>query len=160
MSVAMKTWTDSLEQAAVEVAALALGFEGAEVVAREVPPPEGVAGAYLPLFGGNGEALYVGWLATDAASHALARGLLGLGADEAVAPGDVADAMGEAVNILAGGLKRRMISWVHPLALGLPMYAAAPITPLHAATFACELRCGEVSSHVLLVRGSGPSPQR
>jgi hypothetical protein len=160
MSVALKTWTDSLEHAAVEVAELALGFEGSATIASEVAAPANVGGAYMPLFGGNGESLFIGWLATDEASQTLARGLLGLPATEVVPAADVADAMGEAVNILAGGVKRRMLSSVHPLALGLPIFSPVPLTPIHAATFACELRCGDVISHLVLMRASGGQTQQ
>jgi len=158
MSIALKTWTDSLEQAAVEVAELALGFQ-CSAVASSDGAPDGVAGAYMPLFGGNGDSIYIGWLASEDASQKLARGLLGLADTDAVAAADVADAMGEAVNILAGGLKRRMLPWVNPLALGLPIFSVKPLRPLNASTYVCELRCGDVTSHLVLVHGTG-SAQR
>src|SRR5262249_49475604 len=82
MAVGLKTWTESLEHAAIEVAELALGFEGSTVLANGAAPA--VGGAYLPLFGGNGDSMYIGWLATEEARAKLARGLLGLGDAEDV----------------------------------------------------------------------------
>jgi len=157
MAVSIHAWVEALEQAAIEVGELALGFEGCAVISREVTAPKGVSGAYLPLFGGSGESLYIGWLASRESSQALARGLLGLTANEELPPDDIADAMGEVVNILAGGLKRRILSSVHPLALGLPIYSPVPIVPLHSVTHTCLFRGGGFESHIILVH-AGVNP--
>lgn len=154
MTVPISAWVEALEQSAVEVAALALGFERCDVVGKESATPATVAGAYLPLFGRTGQSLYIGWLASAEACGVLARGLLGFARDEAIADVDVADAMGEVVNVLAGGLKRRMLPSVHPLSLGLPIFSAAPMTPIHSTIYATQLRCGNVDSHLVLVTGA------
>jgi len=155
MAASIHAWVEALEEAALEVVELALGLPGCAFVAKKVAAPRNVAGAYLPLFGGAGESLYVGWLVSAEASHALAGGLLGIGAGETLADEVVADAMGEVVNILAGGLKRRMLPLVHPLSLGLPIFSSVPIAPVHAETYACQIRSGGVDSHLVLVHAGG-----
>src|SRR5262249_13270845 len=77
MAASIHAWVEALEEAALEVVELALGFGASHFVAKKVAAPRNVAGAYLPLFGGMGESLYIGWLASTEASHALACGLLG-----------------------------------------------------------------------------------
>jgi hypothetical protein len=159
MTVPVQVWVAALEESAVEVANVALGFERCDVIGKESFTPLDVAGAYLPLFGGSGQSIYIGWLATPEARKALARGLLAFAPNDAISDEDVADAMGEVVNILAGGLKRRMLQTIQPLSLGLPMFSATPMTPIHSTTHATLVRCGDVESHLVLVTGYRASAQ-
>lgn len=118
---------DALAEAAGEVAATVLA--GASFEALESPSGSGSGhGAYLSLVTQD-QPLQVGLLAEPAGCQALAKALLGMEpADENLPPGDVSDAMCEIINIVAGGLKRR-VSERLPITLGLPMFVAGHPLP-------------------------------
>ncbi len=123
-------WLDALE---AELAALAegtLGLSGFERAARGEAPVRGMEGAYLGLFSPQG-AWQVGLAAFPDGCQALARGLLAVEPGSAPLPeADVADALCEIVNILAGGVKRRAREQGAPqLTLGLPTFFHGAVQP-------------------------------
>ena len=114
---------DALVDSASELSATALA--GAPFEALNTPPVASGAchGAYLSLITQD-EPIQVALLAEAAGCQALAKALLGVEpADEDLPIGDVSDAMCEIINIVAGGLKRR-VSERMTVTLGLPMFVA------------------------------------
>lgn len=108
-------------------------------------------GAYLGL-SAQDEPIQVGILVDSAGCQALAKALLGMEpADEDLPDSDVGDAMCEVINMLAGGLKRR-VSEQMAVTMGLPMFVAGQPLPNHQQTaVARRLKLGEVAAHVILL---------
>jgi hypothetical protein len=146
-------WMIELVGAATEVAH-AMGLGAMQVIGRVAPPRE-AAGVYLPIVGREGVALYVAWLAPGVGCEAMARALLGDLVAGPLSPGDVFDAMGEIVNIVAGAVKRRMRHADMSLALGLPIYAATPIVPVGARVQATCISCGGVDGFLVVIGNVG-----
>lgn len=111
-------WIDAAERAMAEVAIATLGSD-ATVAARGAEPPPLVGGAYLQLIGDD-ELVHVGLCADEAALRWLATRFCGDAAP--LSAHDVADAVGELVNMVAGGVKRRLATERRNLQLGLPLY--------------------------------------
>jgi hypothetical protein len=120
---------DALCEAARELASTALGGAAFEALDAVGAKPEG-HGAFVNLALSE-EAIQVGLLLTPDGCQALAKLLLGMALDdEDLSLSDVGDAMCEIVNIVAGGLKRRLGALM-PATLGLPLFVSGHPLPTH-----------------------------
>lgn len=108
-------------------------------------------GAYLGLVAQE-EPIQVGILVDNAGCQVLAKALLGMepGDEDLPAP-DVSDAMCEVINIIAGGLKRR-VSGKMQVTLGLPIFVAGhPLPNQQQMVTARQVKIGDVSANVILL---------
>lgn len=145
---------DALSESTSEVAATVLG--GMPFTASPEASDLGAAlgqgqGAYLGLVARE-EPIQVGLVADAAGCQLLAKALLGMdAADEDLPVADVSDAMCEIINIVAGGLKRRVIDRM-PVTLGLPIFVAGPPLPNPQQEMLVRaLSIGAVPASLLLV---------
>ena len=147
----LAAWLTDLEGAFAEVATTALGFPGLSVTGRHDRPPP-LHGAYLGLVGPAG-AVQIGLAASPEGCQALAKGLMGMGADEPAMPeNEMADAVCEIVNIVAGAFKARVRDRASPLQMGLPVFIQGAVQPTdRIAVRVAEVRFGEVPALLLLV---------
>jgi Chemotaxis phosphatase CheX len=108
-------------------------------------------GAYLGLVAQE-EPIQVGILVDGTGCQLLSKALLGMEpADEDLPPSDVSDAMCEIINILAGGLKRRVSEQMR-VTMGLPIFVSGhPLPNQQQAVLARSLKIGDVSASVLLL---------
>ncbi len=141
-----------LEAAFQEVAGTALGLS--DMVTRErldQPYPE-YQGAYLGLVAGQG-ALQIGIASNEAGCQALAKGLMGMGeADPPLEASEMADAICEIVNIVAGAFKGKVRDKVGALTMGLPVFFRGPAQPTgHTAVKVARLSSGPVTAALLIV---------
>lgn len=144
------TCLEALREAVGEVAATVLGGIPAAAATTKLDPAS-CHGAYLALVAQD-EPIQVALLADPAGCQVLSKSLLGMDvADEDLPDSDVSDAMCEVINIVAGGLKRR-VSPELKVTLGLPLFVAGPLLPnqqqqVHSRGFAL----GDVAVDVLLL---------
>jgi hypothetical protein len=115
-------WRSAVEGAATEIATRALSFPGV-VVHDPVGVERSVAmiGAHIPLVGG-GQAFDMALVSSAQGCEALSRAILCLDPHPAIRDVEIADAIGEIVNMLAGSMKRRLAGHGAHLALGLPIF--------------------------------------
>ncbi|HWV38479.1 MAG TPA: chemotaxis protein CheX [Vulgatibacter sp.] len=133
------------------VAASALSKEVSAVERRPARLPRDMPGAYVPLLA-KGDNLQVGIASSLDGCCSIARSLLMMGPDEDLSASDVADAVGEFINILAGELKTRIAKDLSPITLGLPLFLNGAIEPTEALDFAiADLRIGETAASLLIV---------
>jgi hypothetical protein len=144
-------WLADLEGAFEEVATTALGCAGMTVTGRHGAPPS-LHGAYLGLIGPSG-AVQIGLASSQQGCQALARGLMGMGPDEAALPdGEVADAVCEIINIVAGAFKARVRDRATPLQMGLPVFIQGAIQSTErVAVRVAEVTFGSIPAALLLV---------
>ena len=148
------TCRDALTESASEVAATVLGGMPFTVVAdagASISTSAGAHGAYVGLVAQE-EPIQVGLLAEPVGCQLLAKALLGMDAGDEDLPGsDVSDAMCEIINIVAGGLKRRVAGKL-PVTLGLPIFVAGPPLPNQQQEIvAQELQLGSVPVRLLIL---------
>jgi hypothetical protein len=122
--IPIEEWLKTLRGAADELARTSLRFDPVSAVAKE--PEEGEPGAYIAVLSPN-NAIHLGLSARPDQCRALARALLGLRKDEAIAESDVVDGVSEVMNIIAGKVKVSMAGRDGDLHLGLPMFVQNPI---------------------------------
>ncbi len=113
-------WRDAVQGATTELARNALGFTGAKVAQPvAIEQTINMVGAHIPMIGS--QAFELSLFATRESCSQLATAVLGMNAD-ALPPGTIPDAIGEIVNMIAGGVKRRLASNGGDLELGLPVF--------------------------------------
>jgi hypothetical protein len=141
---------EALTESASELTRTVLGGLGFQALG---PSEDFVAGngAYLGLVAQD-EPIQVGILVDAAGCQLLSKALLGMdAADEDLPPSDVSDAMCEIINILAGGLKRR-VSPGMSVTMGLPIFVSGhPLPNQQQSVLARALEIGETSARVLLL---------
>jgi hypothetical protein len=145
------TCRDALTESASEVAATVLGGMSFAVVPGAAEAVSGAHGAYIGLVAQE-EPIQVGLLADAAGCQLLAKALLGMEAgDEDLPSTDVSDAMCEIINIVAGGLKRRIAGRL-PVTLGLPIFVAGPPLPNQQQEIVAQrLQLGSVPVRLLIL---------
>ena len=119
MTQTQLAWLDAAEQSLIDVAMTALGTPDGQVLERTDRPRPNLGGGYIQLLSDN-EAVQVGLCASEADLKWLASALMREPGE--LTHADVADAIGEIVNITAGGVKRRLASEKSGLQLGLPIF--------------------------------------
>lgn len=147
-------WLEALVAEFELLATRNLGVPSVERVATHDAPPQGMEGAYLALLRPGGPSYQVGLVATTEGCQKLARGLLMLGADdETPPPADVADAICEVVNMLSGGVQRRLRErGENQLSLGLPTFFHGPVQVTERLGVAVgEVKMGEIPAALLIL---------
>lgn len=122
--IPIEEWLKTFRGAADEMARTSLRFDPAAAATKDTE--EGEPGAYIAVLSSN-NAIHLGLSARPDQCRALARALLGLRRDEAIAESDVVDGVSEVMNILAGKVKASMAGRDGDLQLGLPMFVQNPI---------------------------------
>ena len=103
--------------------AASLSLEAPTMIGPVTHMPKNGAGAVIPLVGTASFQLAL--FGDGDSCDALAKGVLGMGPDEVADPDDVADAVCEAVNVIAGAAKVKLTERIQngfELKLGLPLY--------------------------------------
>ncbi len=141
-----------LEAAFQEVARTALGLSDLTTLERIDNPYPEYQGAYLGLVAGPG-ALQIGLASNEAGCQALAKGLMGMAeGDPPLEPAEMADAICEIVNIVAGAFKGRVRERMGNLAMGLPVFFRGPAQPTgHTAVKVAQLASGPITAALLIV---------
>lgn len=94
-------------------------------------------------------------MATRRGSEVLAKALLGFEQEERIETGDLADAIGEIVNIVAGMVKTVLNDQDDQLQLTLPTFVEGTLEPLGGQTATYELlRMGPVDTKVIVINGT------
>lgn len=126
---AVSHWHAAIAAAATEISTYALGFDGA-TVGPSVDPMEvrGLVGPHISLLGGP-SALDIALVGTMDDCRRMAAAMLQSDDPSGLSEPDVADAVGEILNMFAGSMKRRMASTGVDLELGLPVFVVGHVRP-------------------------------
>jgi hypothetical protein len=144
-------WRSAIEGAAGEIATNAFSFPGASVLDPvHHDATSQMIGAHIPVLGPVG-AFDLALVASPASCQALARAILYASPDQVLKDAEVADAIGEVVNMLAGAVKRRMTGIGAELELGLPLFVHGYIQPTERQqVIALPTKFGTVESIVAI----------
>ena len=150
--IPLMEWMSAMQEAATEVATTTLGCAGTEHLALDVPPPPQMPAAYLPLVGVE-EQVQLAVAADPGSCQALAKSMLAMEpGGEDLPMGDVADAMNEIINIIAGAVKKRVFERSGPLSLGLPIFIHGQPEPSgRLTTVVRHMRFGDIPAALLVV---------
>jgi hypothetical protein len=153
-SIALSIWQTAVEGGVRDLARDGMSIPDMEIVERTERIPESMPGAFIPLIGPN-ESVQVGIVSTAEGCIRLARALLQADADLEVTPADIADALAEAANILAGFVKRNIQDHLDPVQLGLPLYVNGHLeTSDRVRAMVTHLRLGTIEAAVIVLRAA------
>jgi CheY-specific phosphatase CheX len=140
--------------AAEEVTATVLGWETNGLEARPCPFPADDSGGYIALIGKG--SLYIGVSADSEGCQAMTRALLAMEPEEADPSNeDVADALGEIANVLAGMVKTTMAAHDPSLKLGLPIVVHGQVERGTDSEMAVsKVSLGPVEARLIVLRDS------
>jgi CheY-specific phosphatase CheX len=136
-----------------EIASVALGWEAGQDYSDDTCPDG--PGAYIALIGDE-ENFEVGVTSTDAGCRVVVAALLGMEPEDELTDGDIADALGEIVNMLGGGIKSRMSGDGPHLKLGLPMFVGGPVyQSAHQVKIVVPMRMGPIGAQLVVLSKRG-----
>jgi CheY-specific phosphatase CheX len=153
---AVSQWYEAIGAAATEIATFALGFESA-TVGPPVDPMEvrGLVGPHISLLGGP-SALEFALAGTMDDCRRVAAAMLQSDDPSSLSESDVADAVGEILNMFAGSMKRRMASNGVDLELGLPVFVVGHVRPTeHISVTPLQARFGPIRMFVVVIGRAG-----
>lgn len=153
-SVSLNVWQGAVEAGATDISRDGFNFQGFEVLERCGTIPEGMPGSFIPLVADN-ESVQVGIVSSMAGCELMARSLMQLPKDEMMSQSDLADALAEAANILAGYVKRNMQDYLNPVQLGLPLFVNGHLeTSDRMRAAVTKVRMGEVDAALVVLRAA------
>ena len=149
-------WRTAVEGAANEIATYALSFSGAVVQDPvDLERANAMIGAHIPLIG-SGQAYDLALVSSADGCLALSRAILCAPPTTALKDTEVADAVGEIVNMLAGAVKRRLSGQRADLELGLPIFMHGYIQPTDRLTVvSLPVRFNTIETMVLIAGQRG-----
>ena len=144
-------WRAAVDGAAREIATYALSLPDATVGDPVgLDRANAMIGAHIPLIGG-GRAFDLALVASPEGCQALSRAILCMTDGAALSDAQVADAIGEIVNMLGGTVKRRISGHGADLELGLPIFLHGYIQPTdRLMVLALPTRFGAIETMVLI----------
>lgn len=154
--IPVQEWQQAMLEATRRTAAASLGYEHCEWMgAREQLPAE-TCGSYLPVISQE-NSIQLALVSDDAGCRRLAQALLGMSEGDELSSGDVADAVGEICNIIAGGVKILLHDKDTELKLGLPLFIHGHVqnTVLLESAVA-EVKIGPVDAYFVVLRHRPP----
>jgi hypothetical protein len=123
----LQTWLDALRAAAHEFMQTTYNSKEVTATSRQSSLPwHNTMGAWVPIIG-DAFSLQLGLVSTDDGCQAIARKLLNLKPLAPLTEEDMADAIRETVNILAGMSKKTIEGDISKSTLGLPLFIAGHI---------------------------------
>jgi hypothetical protein len=144
-------WRTAVEGAANEIATYALSFSNAVVQDPvDLERASSMIGAHIPLVGG-GQAFDLALVSSADGCLALSRAILCAGPAAPLRDAEIADAVGEIVNMLGGAVKRRLSGHRADLELGLPIFLHGYIQPTdRLSVIALPVRFATIETMVLI----------
>lgn len=135
--------------------ASSLALDPPQLVGPITELPANGAGAIIPLVGTA--SFQLGIFGASESCVQLAKGVLGVGPDEQADPNDVADAVCEAVNVVAGAAKVKLTALLangFELKLGLPLYMSGRTHAFRDVNIAgCEMIVQACPLTLLVIAG-------
>lgn len=153
-SIALSIWQKAVEGGVRDLARDGMSFPDMQIDARTDQIPEHMPGAFIPLIGPN-ESVQVGIVSSEEGCIKLARALLQGGDDLEVTAADMSDALAEAVNILAGFVKRNIQDNLDPVQLGLPLFVNGHLeTSDRVRAMVTHVTIGTIKAAVVVLRAA------
>ena len=150
-------WLDASLAAFQDVADQALGLGPLELVENLTEMPENLAGAFIPLAGELDNA-QIGLAGGLVERRRICGALMQMPEEESdgLVTSDIADAMGEIVNIAAGSIKQRLQPQLGSLTMGLPLFINGRVEATdRVETRVARVSIGSLSLVIVIVRARG-----
>lgn len=157
-AIPLDVWMSAVEEGIRDVARDGLGHATVETTARGSDIPEAMPGAFIPLLSAD-ESIQLGLVSTPEGGKKMARAFLQMGEQDELSTADLADALGEATNILAGFVKRNMQPHLKTVQLGLPLYVNGHLEMTERVrALVTHLKMGDIPLAVIVLRSTAYQP--
>jgi len=150
--ISIDEWLTATAEALAEVCTTTLGYPGCSLGERRSDNPE-LTAAYIALVG-DGNAVQLAVASTAEVCAQLSACLLGMEPEEAgeLTEADIADAIGELVNVVAGGVKTRLADRDAGIQLGLPFVVEGRVERASSTKVAyCDADMGEAKVVLVII---------
>lgn len=157
---ATQTWLDAITQCFQEFAETTLGIESSGICIYEAEESAAdwtdhtLAGAYLALVS-DSVSVQVGIVSSREGCKAISGAMLCMEAEEleTLSNTDVADTVGESINILAGMVKTCMAERYPALNIGLPIFIDGQIEPIpNQQVGKTDIMAGKIPLQVVVIQ--------
>ncbi|MCP4679416.1 MAG: chemotaxis protein CheX [Deltaproteobacteria bacterium] len=148
----VRDWLDASINASNELATVALGLEGSELIGIRDVGPEETGSAFIALVG-EANSVQIGFSADSDGCRKLAQILLGMEPDDDdLEDEDIADAVGEMANILGGQVKTIMAEKAIAVNLGIPIFIHGHVEVSgEMEVAAADVRLGDISATIFVL---------
>ena len=158
MTCTIDEWAGAATAASIDIAIQVLGLDAA-ILLEPGEPFAAPFAAYVPLSSSDSH-IQLGIVAELSDCERMSRTLLCLSNEEPVASdGDVADAIGEIANMVAGATKTMMNPRIPDIVLGLPLCVRGRIETQAVEQVATELLVGSMRVRIVLLRSPHAGPK-
>ncbi len=149
----IQDWLDAVIEASDELASVALGLDNTELIGIKEAPPENDGSAYIALVGEK-TSIQLGILSNKEGCQLMARTLLAMEPEEEdLEESEVADAVSEIANILAGQVKTIMAQKDASVNLGIPIFVHGGIEVTEAMNIAAaDMKLGSIPVTFLVLK--------
>jgi CheY-specific phosphatase CheX len=120
------TWSEAFIESVEELGETFLGEVELIVQKEEHELPERIMGSFVQVVGPEGPVL-LGVTGSPETCDGLARLMLQMEPNEEIDQMDMTDALGEIINIAAGGIKNRLSPTLGDIELGLPLFVTGAL---------------------------------
>tara|TARA_R110002096_G_scaffold423452_2_gene630630 strand:+ start:36334 stop:36828 length:495 start_codon:yes stop_codon:yes gene_type:complete len=151
--ISVEDWLDATTKSLTEVAETY--FDVSTMEAASFHDADGPTCGALIGLASEDNTVQLMMLATRSGSESLGKALLGFNAHEAIDTGDLADAIGEIINIVAGMVKTEVSALDDSLYLTLPTFAEGTLAPIGGhETLGKIITLGTVQTKVVVINGA------
>ena len=159
MTLTLKEWMAATAEATCESASQMLAIQSnpdnASYKEDGKDLPENAQGSFISLVS-EADTVQVGFLSTKEGLALLAKAMLGMTPEDELSDSDMTDAVGEIINVVAGGVKRRLNDSTGGMKLGLPMFIEGKVAYGDSQEMmAAHILLGSVPVHLLVLRKKG-----
>lgn len=157
--ISLKDWMAAMIEATCESATQMLSIESkadtAELNEGAVSVPDGVLGSFISLVS-EADTVQTGFLSNKEGLAILAKAMLGMTPEEEISDSDRTDAVSEIINVVAGGVKRRLNEITGGMKLGLPMFIEGKVAHGESQeVITAKLVLGSVPVYLTVLRKKG-----
>lgn len=155
-TLSLTDWMTAMSEAtcesAVQMFAMSSNPESIEILSPDRDIPDGFCGSFITLVS-ELNTVQLGFLSDKKGLKELSQAMLGLSPEDTISDSDVTDAVGEIINVIAGGVKRRLNENAGGLKLGLPMFIEGKVAHGESQeVMMAKVTLGKTPTHLIVLR--------
>jgi CheY-specific phosphatase CheX len=151
----VRSWRNAFLESVQELAGGFLGGIDVAVTGTKQEMPYALLGAFVQVVCTEGPVL-LGITGTSTSCHGLAKLMLSMSPDDPIEEVDANDAVGELINIAAGGVKTRLAQQLGNIELGLPVFLSGRLRAIgRIAVESIEVKIGPYPCELLVFALTG-----
>ncbi len=149
--VGKETWLKVMEESLNEFSTGMLGLEEGKILSIDDQLPESMTGAHVAMVSLQ-DSINIGLISSEEGCAELSRTFMAMEPDEELEEADVQDALGEIVNIVAGGVKTRLVEKDPSIKIGLPVFFKGTLAAKsQVSSYVLEIMIGHIHAKLFII---------